>query len=223
MHVSGWKKLILGIVATILLGAVGSGMWEMALRPAIQWAGRTILTVATLGSTTVKDEIYREAARGPHEAVSIQLYAIAVTAQLMLLGAVGGYLAGRRAGSRKSSKMRERLSSLEPETAHSFLSAELAAARKGLFLSLASLAVFSLLLIGIQLTSYLKLIQANNAFTFFSQSMSICRPYMDDQQTRLLSSRFAGIRSREDYIGVIRDLKRIAAENQQHLPDFTPW
>ena len=59
-----WKKVTLGIVGTIVLGALDSGLWELAFKPAGQWLGNGILTAATLGSSVLKDQIYIEAAKG---------------------------------------------------------------------------------------------------------------------------------------------------------------
>jgi len=48
MNLSLWKKVVLGIVGTIVLGAFGSGLWDVGLKPVGQWLGRAILDVATL-------------------------------------------------------------------------------------------------------------------------------------------------------------------------------
>src|SRR5271167_1724021 len=90
-----WKKVVFGIFATVLLGAFGSGLWEIALRPVGLWLGKAILTGATLGSAVVKDRIYVEAAKGLHEANALQLFGL-------LAGVIAGasiaslsYVAGR--------------------------------------------------------------------------------------------------------------------------------
>jgi hypothetical protein len=38
--------------------------------------------------------------------------------------------------------------------------------------------------------------------TFFSQSMAICRPYMDDKQVQEFPSRFAMIRGKADFMAI---------------------
>ena len=82
------------------------------------------------------------------------------------------------------------------------------------------------LLLAILIVVYIqieKVIQANRAYNFFSQSMTICRPYMEERQAQMLASRFAGIQRRADYIDIIDELRRIAASNHRQLPDFEPW
>lgn len=66
-------KLIIGILGTIILGAIGSGLWDLALEPALTWCGRTFFTIATLGLSQLRNEIYIDIAKGFHEALSILL------------------------------------------------------------------------------------------------------------------------------------------------------
>jgi hypothetical protein len=82
-----------------------------------------------------------------------------------------------------------------------------------------SLTVFA----GGESISYLKLLQANQARTFFAQSLSICQPYMDEHQRQMFESHFAAMSGRADYIKITDELKQIAASNQLELPDFKPW
>lgn len=59
------NKIVATIVGTLVLGALGSGLWDVVVKPGGRWMGRAILTAATLGSSGVKDAVYREAAKGP--------------------------------------------------------------------------------------------------------------------------------------------------------------
>jgi hypothetical protein len=69
----------------------------------------------------------------------------------------------------------------------------------------------------------LKIVQANDALTYFSQAMTICRPYMDENQAKMFSSRFASVRGKADFMLIISDLQQLAATRQVKLPDYTPW
>ncbi len=53
--------------------------------------------------------------------------------------------------------------------------------------------------------------------------MAICRPYIDDQQARMLESRLASIHGRADYLAIISDLKGVATSNKRQLPAYDPW
>ena len=91
------------------------------------------------------------------------------------------------------------------------------------FRALYILELLLFLLIGMFLIQSLKIMQANGAYTFFSQSMTICRPYIEEREAQMLASRFAGIQRRADYIEIIDELRRIATSKQRQLPDFQPW
>ena len=214
MHLSRWKKAVLGIVGAILIGAIGSGLWDVGVKPGGKWLGRAILDVATLGSAAVKDATYREAAKGFHEETGLELYSqIVVLPLVFLLGATTGWLAAYKVVKvPPSSPVREPDDSTIPKM--------LRRRSLNLLYTVELALLFMLTYAGVQL---LELRQANQACTFYSQSMAICRPYIDEHQAQMLASRFAGIQRKADYIGIIDDLRRIAASNQRQLPDYQPW
>jgi hypothetical protein len=45
----------LGIPGAILIGALGSGLWEIAVKPSGHWFARVTLDIVIFGSTTIKD------------------------------------------------------------------------------------------------------------------------------------------------------------------------
>ena len=61
------SKVVLAIVGTILLGALGSGFWEYILEPILQGARDFVLDVASLGMATFKGQLYKEIAMGKPE------------------------------------------------------------------------------------------------------------------------------------------------------------
>jgi hypothetical protein len=220
MNISGWKKAALAIIVTIVLGAIGSGLWELALRPAALWSGKAILTVVTLGSSTVKDGIYLEAAKGYHEAGDLELFSFEVMCLFGLSGGFAGVIIG-------SLYVRRVITSAQDtEAAHNKLKSlldEKGFITKTDYPMMWTLLLVSLLFACIQDISYLKLFQANEAYTYYSQSLTICRPYMDDQQTQIIESRYASIKSRDDYMNVTNQLAQVALANHRELPKFNPW
>lgn len=223
MNLSRWKKAVLGIVGAILIGAIGSGLWDVGVKPGGRWLGRAILDVATLGSASVKDATYREAARGYHEEAVLEIYS-------MFLGLITGFVFGipifmRPRKSRPTMLVRspqdmgsDDLARLALERKRAF---ELQTRRRFRLFYMSELLV--LLMVSFLFVKLLKTNQANRACTFYSQSMAICRPYIDERQAQMLASQFAGIQGRADYIGIVDELRRIAASNHRQLPDYQPW
>lgn len=71
MTTSKFGKWTLGILATILLGALGSGLWDVLLKGAFGAVGRGILTVITFGYTNLRDSSYLEIAQGRTDRASL--------------------------------------------------------------------------------------------------------------------------------------------------------
>jgi hypothetical protein len=104
MQLTGWKKITAGVVATIILGALGSGLWETALRPSGSWIWRGILTAATLGSQSIKNQVYVEAAKGSTQ----QMAALAAQASVFVftgMATVSGCLIFFGPSPKKRSKL----------------------------------------------------------------------------------------------------------------------
>ena len=217
-----WVKWVFGFAGAIVVGALGSGLWDVVVKPGSQWAGRGVLDVVTFGSVALKDDIYRDAAKGYHEEAVIKMFQLGLgffTGAFTSFAFLTVVLRGRFARWLGLSRETEADSQT---TGHHMASAYKNRARRALRILYAFELVVSLALVFI-LVGLLKTSQANTAYTFYAQSMTICRPYMDEHEAQLLASRFAGLQGRADYLAVIDELRRVAASNQRTLPEFEPW
>jgi hypothetical protein len=220
MQVSAWKKVALGAVATVLLGALGSGLWDLALRPGGQWLGHAILTGVTLGSGYMRDQVYVEAAMGYHEESAMQSSSMLFALMFWFCAAFAGLMLGMtsRKGTPKTLEAEK-----DAQPAIDTQEIKVRGPGKGLRVSFCFFVVGSLLSLGGHLTIMLKTEAANSAHTYFVQSLTICRPYLEVREAQILESRFASIRGRTDYIAITSDLVRIAELNHLKLPYFKPW
>jgi hypothetical protein len=64
-HIKLSKRIIYYILSAIILGAIGSGVWEIIAKPGLTTLSRTILDILTFGSKTLKDAAYSSAAMNP--------------------------------------------------------------------------------------------------------------------------------------------------------------
>jgi hypothetical protein len=55
------RKKLIGALGVIILGALGSGLWEL-IKPLLGWGWSAVLTVATLGIDSLRDGIYADTA-----------------------------------------------------------------------------------------------------------------------------------------------------------------
>lgn len=226
-QLAGWKNVALGIVGTVVLGAVGSGLWDLAGRPTTQWIGRGVLTAATLGSSAIKDATYREAAKGLHEANALQLLSETTLLFVAVFTGFLGYRTGIASSRKENERFNDQLRSLSETAKHDALKAEVVRLKNAIAKSEKQMHLIwgctLFFIASLQFFNYLKLEQANEAYTYFSQSLVICSPYIDEHDRLILQSRFAAMKGRGDYIAITDELKRIAASNGRELPKFKPW
>ena len=87
-------KWALGILGTIILGALGSGVWQWLLGPAIHAITRWTLDVASLGMRSYKDGVYQAVAIDSQSRMGAEtLFIVTMTyAMLALTVAAGLYV-----------------------------------------------------------------------------------------------------------------------------------
>ena len=84
------RKTVLSTIGVIFFGALGSGLWEL-LKPLLHWVWYGLLTISTLGLTSLIDGIYANAAGG--KSTSIAFAVQALSGLIMLTGsAIIGYI-----------------------------------------------------------------------------------------------------------------------------------
>lgn len=218
MAIFSTKNKILAILGSLIVGAFGSGLWDIAVKPSGLIVGRLILTLVSLGSHHVKDSIYVEAARGPHEAAGVVVLVV-ITAFLLVLPLlmIAWTLRLRIQFAKISAPQNDSM-----DLSQSAFDRKIARTRK---LFIAQYIILGILLIqtGAGFIGNLKVLQANSALAYFAQSMTICRPYMDDHQYEMLESRFARIQGRNDYLVITSELQKFADSKQLELPKYSPW
>jgi hypothetical protein len=230
LNLTGWKKVILGVIATIILGAIGSGVWDLVGKDVSQWLGRLILSAATLGSSAVVNSVYREAAKGFHEATALEQFSLVT---IVVFSGVGGVLAffsgkskGRREAKKEVREFEDALGDLSPNEKMVRIKSRIDKLDRKLDRSLLQLRLLTICFVVLLASStafdYIKLSQANSTATFFRQSVAICAPYMSEHDRLSLESQFASMRSKAEFLGILEHLRGIAGANHRQLPDFTP-
>lgn len=187
------KNKVLWVLITLVLGAIGSGLWEVAFKPSLSLAGDGILYLTTLGMKSLHDGIYVEVAKGQYERTALQILSAIVGVVIGVMLAVitiGGL-------KRKSTD-----SSIE--------------AKKGFLRKLFLLFCCVLLLFSTYRTSYIV-----RAAAHFDQMMTICGPHLSESERLRLRSKFAQIRSKEQYVDLLSQLEQIAKTNQLVVPELS--
>jgi len=192
-------KVVLGVLATIVLGAIGSGLWERMLGPFLDWLTRSTIGLYASVAGTYRDSIYENAAKGFHEQHSLAMYTFVIGMLPFLY-----YLLLRRHPTETRGPN---------EPVRVFMRS-----RKGYWVILAlTIAVFFS-------TSFssLKIRHINETITFSLASIEIVRPLVGEQKYIDLRSRYFSMRSSKDFHSIYDELVKAAKEGQLKLPDYEP-
>lgn len=76
------RKVALTGLGAIVLGAIGSGVWERLLGPALSYAQHGLFNIANILSRSYSGYVYSEIAKGFHEEAALTLYGMSVSLAL---------------------------------------------------------------------------------------------------------------------------------------------
>lgn len=191
------KSKILWVVVTLVLGALGSGLWELAFKPVLSWLATLGLDIVTLGLDSLRNGLYEEAAKGQYERVGIAL----VSALAGTLAAITTIvlLVPRRQRIRHATEAIDQ-------------------SRRRLFDALPLLFLTTLALLLFQRICYI-----NRAVNYFQQLATIAAPYLSEQERLLVHSKFSQVATREQYLVVISNLQSVGREHGAVVPEFTVY
>lgn len=196
------NKWVLGGIGTVVLGALGSGLWSTVFEPLGTAALKALLSIVTLGIAAAKDSVYREAAFGLAERPSVLILVFLASALVAIV--VVAFLVVMI-----PSRPAER-----PDRA----SFDRQRRRFRKVLMAGNLFATSAVVVQILLAAYTSSVVAH-----FHQSLAIITPYISADQLMLYKARFAKVRSRKDFVQLYGELQSIAKINGEKVSEFSPW
>lgn len=224
------KSIIGGILSAIVLGAVGSGVWQYILDPLLSSGSRLTLNLATLGMESFKNDLYREIAKGFHEKASNALYA---QFNMMFSIACIGFsifmaIKARGLVQRKSEMIEDlqRIEANEEKKIRSLeeIRADLKNAKPEWFLkAVYVLVALNLVYMSAQYITSKRDRYVNSAIAHYSQLRKIVSPYVSQIELMNMDSRFSQIQSAKNYEVLISEMSNIAKQKAANLPEFEIW
>lgn len=192
-------KKILSIIAVILLGAIGSGLWESLLKPSLKFIYSKIITLIITISSTYESKLYFTISKGFHEMHSLSTY-------LLIMGIVSGFticfflvVVGLDSSKKKSKKNKQK---------HTFTKKWVE------FLILIFFIVFTF-------SISFEVAYINDKITYFEQSYTIIAPYISHEEQLLIKSEFAQINDKDDYDRIISKIHDLAKENNITIKEYS--
>lgn len=174
-------KTIAVTFGTIILGAIGSGVWEKLVGPLFDGLTELIIDALDFLIGSYKDSIYREAAFGYREYAANGIYELiigAMPALYLILLLNHPKMAKRTAVTGLAKSLR----------------AALRSAGGFYVLSVITLFVFSYIVVSVTRLNY-----TNAVVTFAEGSIDILAPYISEDERRQLLSDFRRVTCKEDY------------------------
>ena len=203
------KKRLAGLAGLIVIGAIGSGVWELA-KPALTVLSSISLTIVTLGLDTLRDGIYQEAARGLEE-----------TSARTLLISLSAFAFGLSLGMLTSKRLVRLLGGKHPETSQSATPAgedpkKSHADRMYRRLAAVLISVSIIMMLVATRQAYVTTCTAS-----YYQLEAITAPDLKEAERLAFRSRFAQMTTRADYISLVNELTAIAIQHKKKHPKIT--
>ena len=228
----------LGVLGAIFIGAIGSGVWQSILGPAIHFSTRWILDVASLGLKSYKDSVYEQVAAGDQTRASLEtLFVVTTLYGMLALGLVSTVYLYTASLKRRCRNLLERIARIsvpaateivprdpmqEAASIRGDVEAELRSLNRGRWLN-HGWAFLMLLGVGAQFVLFARLTYADLAVNHYHQVLRVAAPYLDAHEQALVESQFAQLGSREDYVKVLSKLEDECKAHGQTVPKFDPW
>ena len=224
-------KWALGVVGTLLLSALGSGVWQSLLGPAMHASTRWLLDLASLGLTSYKNSVYQQIAADNQSRTAVEtlnqvtiIYVMISTAATVYAFFLN-YSTGER-GQRLLTRLSEAPPDPQPATTVDAMRQELATVLKSTARIRWALYVCSLMLGFVFVNHFVMLARVsyiNSADAHYHQVLRVASPYLDAREQAQVESDFAQVGSREDYVRLLSRLEGQCKAQGRTVPKFDPW
>jgi hypothetical protein len=230
-------RLVVTAFSTVLLGAVGSGIWELVARPGLTTVSTAIIKMLSLVSKSFRDNLYESAALDPTPIppliflmlvpFSVLFISLLITVKDFQRGVAGrdGYQNSRYSVIRRDKGV--------PDKGGKGVPGQKYAVREhleGFNKTRRRIRGTSALFVCIQLVV---VVYAFGAFAVINQAvfvrrtflanMQILGPYLSGEEEKYIRSRFASMRTREDFLSIEQELSGVANKNKIRLYKVPVW
>jgi len=247
-----YARAVGALIAAVLLGAIGSGVWDLILKHSIISGRDLLLNTVSFGMKSIKDYTYTQIARGLHEEASLNVLQYFVSLLMLTVIVLVVYIIVQARGQAKGHKsLIQMLDKSIAAFAESEVSIQakpervpkpkelspheskmkLEALRQSVLTKTSRafgvvdyIAILSSIVwISFTAADLIRFSYVNSAITHFHQLYAVTAPYIDIEKKAEITSSFAQIRNKEDYVGVIDRLEAVGKDKGLQIPSFSPW
>lgn len=233
LHGSTRARWVIGLLGAVLIGAIGSGVWEMVVRPGLSGIARGVLTVLTFGSNTLRDAAYSTAALGAESLPALMLlYALALVPLLVMVRVGFRSFVGPRLDRKLDAEDAEAHKEIwrkagSEEEANLAIDELRANTTAKLRRSIWWLEAAAMVLLGFAaLQIYLSFSVLNQAVLIqrvFFANLAIAAPHLTAEQEELLRAQFSAVTTRAEYAALNQQIRQVADANGVRLREEQLW
>lgn len=217
-------RWVAGLSGALLIGALGSGLWEVAMKPTLMWIGTRLIEAAAFLWGGTLDSIYADVGAGNSERLVVLPFILSSVA-LLTLPVAGAILVNgkvkdlqerwKRIKNRPSSNAVEELPPIEKLLADADARLRSLNISTKWFLLPGSLAVS----LGVA-TITAEVLYVREASNWIERSIQIVAPAIAPVEHLQLLADYKAINSTKDYFVLDKKLRKIASTNGRVLPTF---
>lgn len=189
-------KILIGGIGVILMGAIGSGVWEEILKPFVYFLAKVLLEIMSSLFSGYKDGIYEKASDGFREYPSMFILIFF----LAILSVFYQILPSLHPCSQKKNTKSLVIKIMESKNGYLIT----------WFLSIAAMSCL--------FTFMTQIVFTNKIITFAEKSIKITSPYIQEEERLLLISEFSSMKNFNDFQKFENRLNEIANKNNIDLP-----
>ncbi|EKP0294988.1 hypothetical protein [Aeromonas veronii] len=206
---------VISVILTIVLGAIGSGLWEAAFKPIMRKVGGYLFTLLTFGAKRARNYIYKNAAMGHHEVPSLHILLIIF---LFTIVSITFAYSIPYITAYAPETINTELIECNTETAppNNCFKENLQNKIESFLIPVILSSIFSFVFL---LYTFMTINQTNLVITYYEQCCKVIRPYISDKDFYLIEQKYALMRTKENYVDIITELKSIAERNSIQLPE----
>lgn len=199
-----WRRPApVSIAGVLLMGVIGSSLYDMAIKPGIGSVGKYFLTVVTLGSESIRNSVYASAALDPTS-----------RAQITTLSVCVGIFSAFTIAAILIPGLRRKLNA-EGAQGDAFRASSRRLRKHLIVLVLASTLMVNAIT--------LMLSQSISIWRTYNANLKILAPHISDSERALLEARFASVKTKDEYVMLRGDMAAIAKAKGAELRVDDSW
>lgn len=216
------ENWIFSVLSALVIGALGSGLWDVVFKPMFKKLGEVLFFVLTLGISRAKDSIYKEAAKGIKEQGGMYV-------ARNLTGIMSGFLIASCLvfvqAPERIMEIKNISTACESKSETGEIYSCIDKIRDKKLDKLEDILVFyvpaAVFLAVVLMYSSLWMGAVHRVVTDYNQYISICRPWISEDEFFRINSNYALMSKKSDFEGILNKLNEIARSNNVELPRYS--